>query len=80
VRFGLRSIGDPNNPVAWTDDVEGTQPWTRVELPWTSGKAVHELQLCVDRLPSAKFDSKIRGSAWIDDVVLVPASAANSKR
>jgi tetratricopeptide (TPR) repeat protein len=80
VRFGLRSIGDPNNSVAWTDDVEGTQPWTKVELPWTSGKDVHELQLCVNRLPSAQFDSKIRGSAWIDDVVLVPASAVNSQR
>lgn len=80
VRFSLRSIGDPNNSVAWTDDAEGTQPWTKVELPWTSGKDVHELQLCVSRLPSAKFDSKIRGSAWIDDVVLVPAAAENPKR
>jgi hypothetical protein len=80
VRFGLRSIGDPNNSAVWTEDVEGTQPWTKIELPWTSGKDVHELQLCVTRLPSVKFDSKIRGSAWIDDVVLAPASAENSKR
>jgi hypothetical protein len=80
VRFGLRSIGDPNNSIAWTEDMEGTQPWTKVELPWTSGKDIHELQLCVSRLPSAKFDSKIRGSAWIDDVVLLPAVAENSKR
>jgi hypothetical protein len=80
VRFGLRSIGDPNNSAVWTEDVEGTQPWTEIELPWTSGKDVHELQLCVTRLPSVKFDSKIRGSAWIDDVVLAPASAENSKR
>jgi Tetratricopeptide repeat len=80
VRFSLRSIGDPNNSVAWTEDVEGTQPWTKIELPWISGKDVHELQLCVSRLPSAKFDSKIRGSAWIDDVTLVPAVAENSKR
>jgi tetratricopeptide (TPR) repeat protein len=80
VRFGLRSIGDPNNSAVWTNDVEGTQPWTKIELPWTSGKDIHELQLCVTRLPSVKFDSKIRGSAWIDDVVLAPASAENSKR
>jgi hypothetical protein len=80
VRFGLRSVGDPSNSAVWTDDVEGTQPWTKIELPWTSGKDVHELQLCVTRLPSVKFDSKIRGSAWIDDVVLAPASAENSKR
>jgi hypothetical protein len=80
VRFGLRSIGDPNNSIAWTEDMEGTQPWTKVELPWISGKDVYELQLCVSRLPSTKFDSKIRGSAWIDDVLLLPAVAENSKR
>jgi hypothetical protein len=80
VRFGLRSVGDPNNSLAWTEDVEGTRPWTKVELPWNSGKDVRELQLCVTRLPSAKFDSKIRGLAWIDDVLLLPAVAENSKR
>jgi hypothetical protein len=59
--------------------VEGTQPWTKVELPWTSGKDVRELQLCVSRNASAKFDSKIRGSAWIDDLALVLESAETSK-
>jgi tetratricopeptide (TPR) repeat protein len=66
--------------VAWTDDVRGTQPWTQVELPWTSGNDVRELHLCVSRLPSAKFPSKIGGSAWIDDVSLVPLSAENTKQ
>jgi hypothetical protein len=80
VRFGLHSIGDSASSVAWTEDVEGTQPWTKVELPWTSGSDVRELQICASRLPSAKFDSKIRGSAWIDDVALVPESAEPAKR
>jgi hypothetical protein len=80
VRFGLHSLGDSSSSVAWTDDVEGTQPWTKVELPWSSGNDVRELQLCVSRNPSAKFDSKIRGSAWIDDVVLVPVSAEPAKQ
>jgi len=79
VRFGLHSFGDASNSFAWTDDEKGTQPWTKVELPWTSGNDVRELQLCVSRLPSAKFDSKISGSAWIDDVTLVPESAETSK-
>jgi hypothetical protein len=79
VRFGLHSLGDSSNSTVWTEDMEGTQPWTKVELPWTSAKDVRELQLCVSRLPSAKFDSKIRGSAWIDDVALVPAPAETSK-
>jgi hypothetical protein len=80
VRFGLHSLGDSSSSIAWTDDVKGTQPWTKVELPWTSGNDVRELQICVSRNPSAKFDSKIRGSAWIDDVVLVPVSAEPPKQ
>jgi hypothetical protein len=79
VRFGLQSMGDSSKSIAWTEDVEGTQPWTKVELSWNSASDVHELHLCVSRPPSAKFDSKIRGSAWIDDVVLVPVSAGTAK-
>jgi hypothetical protein len=79
VRFGLHSVGDSENSIAWTEDVRGTQPWTQVKFLWTSGSDVRELQLCVSRLPSAKFDSKIGGSAWIDDVALVPRSAENTK-
>jgi len=79
VRFGLHSVGDSENSIAWTEDVRGTQPWTQVKFLWTSGSDIRELQLCVSRLPSAKFDSKIGGSAWIDDVALVPRSAENTK-
>ncbi|MFI5094097.1 MAG: tetratricopeptide repeat protein [Candidatus Acidiferrum sp.] len=80
VRFGLHSISDSVNSIAWTGDVRGTQPWTQVNLSWTSGQDVQELQLCASRLPSAEFDSKIFGSAWIDDVALVPESAENIKQ
>lgn len=77
VRFGLHSHGSSENSTAWTDDVRGTQPWTQVKLPWTSAKDVQELQVCISRRPSAQFDSKIFGSAWIDDVTLVPDSPEN---
>ncbi len=80
VRFALRSLNDSDNSLAWTEDLRGTQPWTQVALPWTSGIEVRGLQICVSRLSSAKFDSKIRGSAWIDDVALVPQSAEHTKQ
>lgn len=78
VRFRLQSLGDSTNSAAWTDDLRGTQPWTRIDFAWTSGNDLHQLRLCVSRQPSAKFDSKIHGSAWIDDVALVPLSPENS--
>src|SRR5271169_888035 len=80
VRFGLQSLSSSANSAVWTDDVKGTQPWTQIEFPWTAGNDVRELHLCVTRLPSAKFDRKIHGSAWIDDVALVPKPAENAPR
>ena len=79
VRFGLHPLGDSALPAVWTDDLRGTQPWTRIELPWTAGKDVRGLLLCVSRLPSRKFDSLIQGTAWVDDVSLVPESPESLK-
>jgi len=80
VRFGLQSLSASQNSTGWTEDVRGTQPWAQIEFPWSSGNDVRQLHLCVSRLPSAKFDSKIGGSAWIDDVSLVPQSAENTRQ
>ncbi|MGH9676707.1 MAG: tetratricopeptide repeat protein, partial [Candidatus Acidiferrum sp.] len=41
IRFRLNAIS--------TLDIRGTQPWTNIEIPWTSGEDVNELQLCVQR-------------------------------
>lgn len=78
IRFGLQSLGDRTASVDWTDGVRGTQPWTQVRLPWRSGADVRLLRLCISRRPSAKFDSKIRGYAWIDDLTLLPETAENA--
>jgi hypothetical protein len=48
-------------------------------MPWNAEKDVSELKLCVTRLPGEKFDSKILGFAWIDDVDLVPEPAESPK-
>jgi hypothetical protein len=61
-----------------TPDVQGTQPWTRIESPWTSGKDVRYARVCVVRYTSAKLDSQIHGSAWVDDVALIPDTAGNA--
>jgi len=74
IRFQLRSLGTPDTPTVSTSDVRGTQPWTRVEIPWSSGKNVQEIQVCVERLPSQEVDDKIQGLAWVDDVAVVPAA------
>lgn len=79
IRFQLRPMGSQDNAAVMTSDLRGTQPWTKIETSWASGKDVQELQVCVARLPSQEFDDKIQGIAWVDDVALVPVSAEPRK-
>lgn len=75
IRFELRPLGTQDTSTVLTPDLRGSQDWTRVETPWSSGKDVQLMQVCVVRLPSQEFDDKIQGMAWVDDVALVPAGA-----
>jgi len=79
VRFQLHSLNTADPSTVYTADVHGSRPWTRVELPWSSGKDVRLMQVCVVRLPSREADNKIKGMAWIDDVALVPVTAEPPK-
>jgi tetratricopeptide (TPR) repeat protein len=58
-----------------TPSFSETQPWTLAEVLWTPGKDVHSARIALARSASAKLDSNIQGTAWIDDVALVPVSA-----
>ena len=77
VRFRLYWFLD-SNASGHTDsqDSRGTQPWTHIEMPWTSGKDVHRARVCVRRNLSRGFDARIQGNAWIDDISLVPVGNA----
>jgi Flp pilus assembly protein TadD len=79
LRFQLRSVGTEDSSAAVTPDVHGSQPWTRIEIPWTSGKDVQELQVCLLRFESDQAENKIRGTAWVDDVALVPEFSGRFK-
>jgi len=75
VRFQLHSRGTRDTSTAFTPELHGTAPWTRIDLPWTSGKDVRQLHVCVVRFPSEEVQGKIQGTAWVDDVALVPQPA-----
>jgi hypothetical protein len=79
IRFQLHSLGVQDSTVLVTPAVHGSQPWMQMDLPWISGIDVHELQVCVVRLPSDQTDNRIQGTAWIDDVALVPLSPEHAK-
>ena len=79
IRFQLHSLGVLDSSVLVTPCVQGSQPWTQIANPWVSGRDVQELQVCLVRFPSDGEENKIQGSAWVDDVALVPVSAEHPK-
>jgi hypothetical protein len=60
-----------------TPDVVGTNPWTAVQADLVTGPQTHLLRITLRRIPSWKFDNKLSGTVWIDDVALTPISAAS---
>lgn len=79
IRFKLHSIGTEDTSSAVTSEVHGTTPWVLVQLPWSSGKDDQELQVCLVRFPSEEAGNKIQGTAWVDDVAMVPEPAEHPK-
>ena len=80
VRLALYSYSDSHLASSIvTPNLQGTQPWTLIESPWTSGKDVSYARVCVVRYTSGKLDSQIHGSAWVDDVALIPDTAGNPR-
>jgi tetratricopeptide (TPR) repeat protein len=79
VRFQLRSLGTHDTSVAMTPELHGSEPWTHIEIPWSSGKDVQEVQVCLVRFLSDQLENKIKGTTWVDDIALVPDSAEHPK-
>jgi hypothetical protein len=58
---------------AWTSgpgSFIGTNGWTRVEQTVRVPEATKLLEIQVIRKPTIKFENKVSGTAWIDDVSL----------
>lgn len=73
---GIRfEIFDPRHPAevqTWTPSLRGTNPWTRETVNVESGPETHLLEILLRRTPSSKFDNKLRGIVWVDDISLIP--------
>jgi tetratricopeptide (TPR) repeat protein len=55
-------------------DLVGSHPWSLVEADIVTGPQTHLLTIALRRVPSWKFDNKLGGTVWVDDVSLVPVS------
>lgn len=73
---GLRvRVFDPETPARMdyrTSPITGTHDWMLLDEPVTIPSQTNLVSVEICRTPSQKFDNKIAGSAWIDQVSLSP--------
>jgi tetratricopeptide (TPR) repeat protein len=67
-----RHTSDPL--LVYTSPLLGTLNWTSQEVEFTAGRSTHVVEIILRRAPSRKFDNKIKGTVWVDDVSLVRTS------
>jgi carbohydrate binding protein with CBM4/9 domain/tetratricopeptide repeat protein len=79
IRFQLQSLDSQSTATANTSEIHGTTPWTQVQMEWSPAKGVQEVRVCIARFPSEDPLSRIHGTAWVDDVALVPQAPEQTK-
>jgi hypothetical protein len=72
IRFAVYDSFRPAAPQILTPDLIGSHPWSLVEAEVVTGPETHLLVIALRRIPSWKFDNKLRGTVWVDDVSLIP--------
>jgi tetratricopeptide (TPR) repeat protein len=75
IGFGIYDPRHPTQIQVVTQELIGTNPWTEVKADIESGPDTHMLRIVLQRRPSWKFDNKLSGTVWVDDVTLTPSSA-----
>ncbi len=72
VRFLLSDLGRPAALQVLTPDLVGTHSWTRIEQALVTTAETDVLVIMLRRTPTWKFDDRLGGSVWVDDVSLDP--------
>jgi tetratricopeptide (TPR) repeat protein len=74
IRFEILDPRHPSEVKVVTPNVLGTNPWTLVEADVMTGPDTTLLKITLRRTPSWKFDNKLSGTVWVDDVALTPVA------
>ena len=79
-RIHSYAYGNSEGPLVNTKQIYGNNPFTMIDQSWTAGPDIHRVRICVTREPSDNPDVRISGTAWVDDVNLMPEVAEHPKR
>ena len=73
MRFEIVDPRHPSEVQILTPNLVGTNPWTLAQADFVTGADTELVEIAVRRTPEWRFDNKLRGTVWIDDVALAPA-------
>jgi tetratricopeptide (TPR) repeat protein len=79
IRLRLLSFEKAGTKFVETSEVHGTEPWTNLSLLWTAPLDLKSAEACIARRASDDPDGEIQGTAWVDDVSLIPVSSGTTK-
>jgi tetratricopeptide (TPR) repeat protein len=71
--FEIWDLRQPDRVHVTTPRLTGTNPWTSVESDFVTGEETRVVKITLRRVPSWKFDNKLGGTVWVDDVALTAA-------
>jgi tetratricopeptide (TPR) repeat protein len=76
IHFFISFAGTTLQPII-LGNFYGDHPWEKQSAYFTTGPDDHRLVVQVYRVKSTRFNNKLAGSAWIDDISIVPAESSN---
>jgi len=79
IRFFIYDVRRPAVLEILSEGMAGSQPWSAVEAEFTTGPQTRLVAVVLRRIPSKKFDNKLAGTAWVDDVALAPVTGETRK-
>lgn len=79
IRFLLFDVRHPAALAMLTPEIVGTHAWEKVSAKFTTGSRTDLLRIALRRLPSQKFDNKLAGRVWVDDVALTAVGQSRKR-
>jgi len=75
VHFFISLEGTTRPPII-LDNFAGDHAWEKQNADFTTGPDEHRIIVELYRTKSMRFDNKLAGSAWVDDISVVPAGSS----
>ena len=76
VRFTIAFAGAPRASLM-LENFTGDHPWEKVTADFTTAADCHLIVLGLYRAKSSRFSNSLAGTAWVDDVTIVPAGSSH---